>query len=195
MIPVMRACEGCRRRKIKCDAATTNTWPCSACTRLKLGCVPPTVNYDRDFQQNTQTFEAEPGSYNNGGNTGDGYHQQMPAQQQMTEPSKVVPPIYTQQPPYPDPNMYQSMPYGGASSAHSQQSMHYTTLQTSVSALSQHTEYSPQAVYPPAPLQQQSHGSPENYAQSEYGGEDLSDLLGELKMNPAGTGKCFHCPH
>src|SRR5690554_1448797 len=37
----MRACEGCRRRKIKCDAATTNTWPCSACVRLKLQCVRP----------------------------------------------------------------------------------------------------------------------------------------------------------
>lgn len=43
----MRACEGCRRRKIKCDAATTNAWPCAACVRLKLHCVPPTVNYDR----------------------------------------------------------------------------------------------------------------------------------------------------
>jgi Fungal Zn(2)-Cys(6) binuclear cluster domain len=39
----MRACEGCRRRKIKCDAATTNTWPCSACNRLKQLCVPPTM--------------------------------------------------------------------------------------------------------------------------------------------------------
>lgn len=39
----MRACEGCRRRKIKCDAATTNTWPCSACNRLKQSCVPPTM--------------------------------------------------------------------------------------------------------------------------------------------------------
>ncbi|KAB8304169.1 hypothetical protein EYC80_003588 [Monilinia laxa] len=187
-LKVMRACEGCRRRKIKCDAATTNTWPCSACTRLKLGCVPPTVNYDRDFQQNHQTFEAESGQYNNGGNSGDGYHQQVSVQQQMSGPSKVVPPIYTQQPSYSDPNnMYQTIPYGGASSAHSQQSMHYNTLQTPVSALSQHTEYSPQTVYPPAPLQQQTHDSPENYTQSEYGGEDLADLLGELKMNPAGT--------
>ena len=44
---VMRACEGCRRRKIKCDAATSNQWPCAACVRLKLHCVPPTVNYER----------------------------------------------------------------------------------------------------------------------------------------------------
>ena len=47
MYLVMRACEGCRRRKIKCDAATSNQWPCAACVRLKLHCVPPTVNYDR----------------------------------------------------------------------------------------------------------------------------------------------------
>lgn len=44
---VMKACEGCRRRKIKCDAATTNTWPCAACVRLKSQCVPPSLNYDR----------------------------------------------------------------------------------------------------------------------------------------------------
>ncbi|KAL8732632.1 MAG: hypothetical protein Q9166_002607 [cf. Caloplaca sp. 2 TL-2023] len=46
-LKVMRACEGCRRRKIKCDAATTNSWPCAACVRLKLQCVPPSLNYDR----------------------------------------------------------------------------------------------------------------------------------------------------
>lgn len=43
---VMRACNGCRKRKIKCDAATTNAWPCSACTRLKLVCVPPTIGQE-----------------------------------------------------------------------------------------------------------------------------------------------------
>ncbi|KAL4981796.1 hypothetical protein BDW68DRAFT_73007 [Aspergillus falconensis] len=48
-LKVMRACNGCRKRKIKCDAATTNTWPCSACTRLKLVCVPPTIGQEGDF--------------------------------------------------------------------------------------------------------------------------------------------------
>ncbi|KAF8469706.1 hypothetical protein BDZ91DRAFT_63478 [Kalaharituber pfeilii] len=56
-LKVMRACEGCRRRKIKCDAATTNTWPCSACVRLKLHCVPPMVQYDRDFVPNQNVIE------------------------------------------------------------------------------------------------------------------------------------------
>jgi hypothetical protein len=57
---VMRACEGCRRRKIKCDAATTNSWPCAACTRLKLNCVPPTVSYEKDSgQPGVHTFEIQ----------------------------------------------------------------------------------------------------------------------------------------
>ena len=54
---VMRACEGCRRRKIKCDAATTNTWPCSACVRLKLRCVPPMVQYDQDSSASQATLD------------------------------------------------------------------------------------------------------------------------------------------
>ena len=43
----LRPCEGCRTRKIICDSMTTNLWPCAACVRLKLHCVPPTVNYNR----------------------------------------------------------------------------------------------------------------------------------------------------
>lgn len=38
---MIRACRECRRKRIKCDAATTNTWPCSACIRLKLSCARP----------------------------------------------------------------------------------------------------------------------------------------------------------
>ncbi|KAF2435693.1 hypothetical protein EJ08DRAFT_692270 [Tothia fuscella] len=59
-LKVMRACEGCRRRKIKCDAATTNSWPCAACTRLKLNCIPPTVSYEKDSSiPGVQTFELQ----------------------------------------------------------------------------------------------------------------------------------------
>lgn len=59
-LKVMRACEGCRRRKIKCDAATTNSWPCAACTRLKLNCIPPTVSYEKDSgQPGVHTFELQ----------------------------------------------------------------------------------------------------------------------------------------
>ncbi|OAX78388.1 hypothetical protein ACJ72_07305, partial [Emergomyces africanus] len=65
-LKVMRACNGCRKRKIKCDAATTNTWPCSACTRLKLVCIPPTISQDGDFSSHGQMPESsqQPGSMN-----------------------------------------------------------------------------------------------------------------------------------
>ncbi|KAK6533042.1 hypothetical protein TWF281_007204 [Arthrobotrys megalospora] len=66
-LKVMRACEGCRRRKIKCDAATTNTWPCSACKRLKLTCVPPTMQFDKGFQTQTIDFGDDGDGHSSGG--------------------------------------------------------------------------------------------------------------------------------
>lgn len=53
-LKVMRACEGCRKRKIKCDAATTNSWPCAACKRLKLTCVPPLGGIDGEIVDGTE---------------------------------------------------------------------------------------------------------------------------------------------
>ncbi|TVY90949.1 Cutinase transcription factor 1 alpha [Lachnellula willkommii] len=190
-LKVMRACEGCRRRKIKCDAATTNTWPCSACIRLKLHCVPPTVNYDRDFPLDGQAFEADRVVYEGGGNGDDDYHQQVSMQQhQLTSPHKNIPPIYTQQLPYSSEpvGVYQNVPYGAPSSAHSQPSMHYNnSMQTPVSIIDQHQQYPPQNVFPTPPLQGSHPESPETYEQDQYGQQDLSDLLGELRMNEAGT--------
>ena len=189
----MRACEGCRRRKIKCDAATTNTWPCSACIRLKLHCVPPTVNYDRDYPLNGQPFEAERVVYEGGGNGDDDYHQQVSMQQQhqLTSPHKNIPPIYTQQLPYSSEavGVYQTVPYGAPSSAHTQTSMHYNSMQTPVSIIDQHQQYTPQNVFPTPPLQGSHPESPETYEQDQYGQQDLADLLGELRMNEAGTGE------
>ncbi|KAJ9615056.1 hypothetical protein H2200_001130 [Cladophialophora chaetospira] len=57
-LKVMRACEGCRRRKIKCDSATTNTWPCAACVRLKLHCVPPVGGLEGDGEELAPTRSA-----------------------------------------------------------------------------------------------------------------------------------------
>ncbi|KAF2772102.1 hypothetical protein EJ03DRAFT_213114 [Teratosphaeria nubilosa] len=54
-LKVMRACDGCRKRKIRCDGALQNgPWPCGACQRLKLKCVPPTLDPD-DEQQASHT--------------------------------------------------------------------------------------------------------------------------------------------
>ncbi|KAK5124164.1 hypothetical protein LTR85_001867 [Meristemomyces frigidus] len=55
-LKVMRACDGCRKRKIKCDGALQNgPWPCGACLRLKLKCVPPTLDQDDDQQTYVST--------------------------------------------------------------------------------------------------------------------------------------------
>ncbi len=44
-----QACEGCRRLKTRCDAATINTWPCGRCASRKLQCVPPTLNNSKAY--------------------------------------------------------------------------------------------------------------------------------------------------
>jgi hypothetical protein len=106
---------------------------------------------------------------------------------------KNVPPIYTHHIPYPDPvGVYQSGPYGDPTSAHSQGNMHYGNIQTPVSVLNvDHQPYAhSQSVYanPALPHQQSHPQSPENYEQDQYGQQNLADLLGELRMNEAGTG-------
>jgi hypothetical protein len=181
-----------QEEKNKCDAATTNIWPCSACIRLKLHCVPPTVNYnDRDFASNTQAYEPERVGYDSGGSGDDEYHQQVAMQQQMAGPHKNIPPIYTQQVPYHDPvGVYQPGSYGEPSSGHRQHGIHYNSMQTLVNVIDQNQHYTPQSVFLTPPLQRQhsSHlDSPETYEQDQYRQQNLADLLGELRMNEAGT--------
>jgi hypothetical protein len=161
---------------------------------LKLHCVPPTVNYnDREFGSNPQAYEPERVGYESGGSGDDEYHQQVAMQQQMAGPHKNVPPIYTQQVAYPETvGVYQTGSYGEPSSGHTQHGLHYNSMQTPVSVIDHHQHYTPQGVFPTPPLQQQhsSHPeSPETYEQDQYGQQNLADLLGELRMNEAGTGR------
>src|SRR5438045_6886104 len=101
----MRACEGCRRRKIKCDAATTNTWPCSACVRLKLHCIPPTVNYERDTNQAQGGNETERAvDFDPTGGPGEEDYNSHPAlSQHLTGDSRPM-----QQPAYGDHSIFQT---------------------------------------------------------------------------------------
>ncbi|KAH8905965.1 hypothetical protein BR93DRAFT_880166 [Coniochaeta sp. PMI_546] len=182
-LKVMRACEGCRRRKIKCDAATTNTWPCSACIRLKLHCVRPN---GFDGATDTQVYEPTQEQYETI-TAQDGYRQQAPLQEQQlmaSMPKQASSSLYPPQQGYPNPSaLYQSYP----ESSSMQQNLHYTDLQPAVNVVDQ--PYAPQTSFPTPPLQQSSRpgSSPESYQQDPYSQHDLADLLGSLKVNEAGT--------
>lgn len=186
----MRACEGCRRRKIKCDAATTNTWPCSACIRLKLHCVPPTVNYD---SENGQGFDGQGGQYE-GGSGEDEYQDQISLQQQMAA-QKGPHQVYPQQVQYTDNvGVYHPVSYGQPPPV--QQPLQFHSIQGPGGVIDNH--YPAQNVFPVAPLQQQQQqqqqhqqqnsASPESYGQEVYDQQALTDLLGDLRMTEAGTG-------
>ncbi|KAL9479910.1 hypothetical protein ACSS6W_004696 [Trichoderma asperelloides] len=173
---MMRACEGCRRRKIKCDAATTNTWPCSACIRLKLHCVRPN-GYDGATDSTTYETLVPPGNQ---------FQQMtMPPHPQGQAPLKSESDVYAPQAGYPDAasTSFQAMPYDGSQPQHD---IHYTTVAPPMSLVDQ--QVAPQDAFPTPPTMQQSQpgSSPGAYSDS-YQGHDLADLLGGLKMNEIGT--------
>lgn len=198
----MRACEGCRRRKIKCDAATTNTWPCSACMRLKLQCIPPSLNPDQGDQSDTQTYRS---TANTGQITFDQagevmrppYEQQMLSQPQVTS-VKTIPPIYTAPVSYANTTpLYTTGPappvaYGDPSSSHAQSMISYGNLHTPISAIDPSQPYASPSDYPfptPSMSQRTDPVTPDATDQEVWGQEDLSDLLGELRVDASGTGE------
>ncbi|KAI1076155.1 hypothetical protein F5B20DRAFT_556947 [Whalleya microplaca] len=185
-LKVMRACEGCRRRKIKCDAATTNTWPCSACIRLKLHCVRPNGQYDGSPTE-SQSYEAPRPEYEVA--HGQDSFRHMPMQQQPP------PPMMAGQPKpgmYPSPGayaehqgVYSPVPYGDAPGP--QHHMQYASV-PQVGVMDQ--SYAPASVFPTPPMHQHSahsESSPESHYADHYQQHDLADLLGALKVNEAGT--------
>ena len=184
---VMRACEGCRRRKIKCDAATTNTWPCSACTRLKLHCVPPTVNQDRDFANGQDEYDAGPDYLSTSEGGVDSVPPRVTIQQPHENPARYHPM---------DPNMQYSnnlASYPPVSYSHPLQDPHHmyqTAPPTNISpsASSYHSQH---ALFPSPPGQQQ----PQLSVSVPYPGEDetaaenISEAFGELNIGVDGVGK------
>ncbi|KAJ5352279.1 hypothetical protein N7452_001253 [Penicillium brevicompactum] len=169
---MMRACNGCRKRKIKCDAATTNTWPCSACTRLKLVCVPPTIGQDGDFLpdgQGESTMETGGPS-----NSVDGHAFPVPpvyrnnSQPMNTMPSYDQMNMYSQfVPPQAQPAMYndlRSPPMTMPPQAYQQPQM-YTGPQTPSMGTSDRSLY---------------------IDNDQSTAENLSEVLGELKIDETG---------
>lgn len=186
---VMRACEGCRRRKIKCDAATTNTWPCSACIRLRLHCVRPNGQFD------SEGYETSPSSsdYANPPPMQDNFRQMPMGQQQapiMPNPAKPGPAMYAAQAAYPEnPSIYQPVAYGESPTG--QQNFHYGNVAPPMSVMGGQ-QYDPSQHMPSPPHQGggKDDGSPEVYGHDDsYQQQDLSDLLGSLRVDEAGSGE------
>lgn len=94
--------------------------------------------------------------------------------------------------------LYQPMQYAENSPVAT--GMHYTTVPPSVgvvdhsyaSQASQSHSQAHASLFPTPPMQQcnRPDSPPESY-QDPYGQQDLSELLGTLKLNDAGTGKLF----
>lgn len=173
----MRACNGCRKRKIKCDAATTNTWPCSACNRLRLVCVPPTIGQDGEFGPDGQSYEsveAGPSA------TAETSHPTFPAPPTYRDTNQ---PTMGSMPSYDGMNMYSQFVPAPAS-----QPAMYNDLRSPPIVMPQ--TYQQSSVFsrpPPSSLGAASdHGV---YAESEQStAENLSDVLGELKIDETGIG-------
>ena len=185
-LSVMRACEGCRRRKIKCDSATTNQWPCAACSRLKQHCVPPTVNYDRMYGASATASGLERVlDFDNSSGSGDeGYGSANTNVSQLYELA--------------DPAEHLNQPqasYSGALGAFqsptyvdSTPNQHDYGAYHSVTPID--TSFSSQAVFE-TPLSRSVTAPEASYVwpNDHDAAANLSDVLGQLKITEAGIGR------
>lgn len=196
----MRACEGCRRRKIKCDAATTNEWPCSACKRLKLHCVPPSLNYDVETLHSSTAYEPEqPPSY---GITNGGGAEQF--QQQRSAPTQLFPGNETSgQKAGNQISFHNGVGSYGTSSFQTQVNgqdgsmpMSYPTTHDQPVDINDLSYPSNVLFSSPPGHPSAANASPESWQSDPYSSENLSDALGELKIHEDGVGMaviCFRC--
>lgn len=166
----MRACTGCRKRKIKCDAATTNTWPCSACTRLKVVCVPPSIGQDGDLAG--QGVEADPISSMGPTTTLDPSPQAFPMSQSFGQPGR---PSIGSVSPYSDGSgmFHQFIPPPG---------------QPSLYGSPPHPSYQPQMFAGPQAPSLATSESDFLLDNDQSTAENLSEVLGELKIDETGIG-------
>ncbi|KAI9886199.1 MAG: hypothetical protein M1823_001995 [Watsoniomyces obsoletus] len=190
-LKVMRACEGCRRRKIKCDAATTNSWPCSACVRLKLQCIPPSLN---------QEFETGDGSGSyDYGKMEDSMNEEIPAQRAGHRPLQPHPTLSGGVP-------LQSLPqrvsfgngganygaaaaplYGVDQTQDGPFTLSFAGLQDSTGDLSE-LQYQPTVSFAtPSSQTAATIATPESWQSDPYSPEHLSDALGELRVDESGV--------
>lgn len=175
---VMRACNGCRKRKIKCDAATTNTWPCSACTRLKLVCVPPAIGQDGDFSSGQGPEGYQPhslGTFNapESSHSLSSYAIPQPYRDGVSPHGQIMPhyndgvgsfPNYAPEPVSSQSSLYEARP--------------------------PHSSYQPQQMFPVPHTETMGTTEGVELGDHEHStAENLSEVLGELKIDETGIGK------
>lgn len=180
----MRACEGCRRRKIKCDAATTNAWPCAACVRLKLHCVPPTVNYDRTHSAPGHVSGLESVlDFDNSSHSGDeDYRHQTSASAPRGLQSNGSNGAMNSRGPFRNGlNMFHTPPY--SESALSQDDFSYGMVPALDGSFQGTHPYGPSTGISFGPI----NGIP-TWSNEQYSVADLSSVLGELKIDEDGVG-------
>ncbi|KAI9828650.1 MAG: hypothetical protein M1832_001753 [Thelocarpon impressellum] len=194
-LKVMRACEGCRRRKIKCDAATTNTWPCSACIRLKLHCVPPTVNYDRELAPGEQGYEpGKGGDFDTSDGSGEeDYNQHLSLQHQLVDERHSSQGHAAHIPYAESVGVYQTTaPYMMASDSNPRSmSIPYTGFHDPSVVVPDTSYHHHDAIFstpPHQPIHQTAHASktPESWHSGQYS-PTLIETLGELKIDENGV--------
>ena len=184
----MRACEGCRRRKIKCDAATTNAWPCAACVRLKLQCVPPTVNYNRPHTQPGHVTGLEGVlDFDNSGSSGEEDYGQGSMVQNVYQLGSGPEMIGSSHTPY---SGSMGATYTPSYSDHSDSHLQYdpvTSVPLGTSGPSYHSQTS---FHLPGINSVQMPEKSNTWPQShdEVSAANLSDVLGELKIDETGVG-------
>ena len=180
---VMRACAACRRRKIKCDAATTNTWPCAPCVKQQLECVPPSS--DKDGQDVSLEDQRQ--------NAFATYPTAIPS----TSPPNVT--TYQQQINVPPAYSYaSSLP--SATSEHFQGSIAGSDIQHSAFGHDSITPVTPQEVLGPGFQPQSIQKSPTTASvsaathHSDSQDSELANVLQDLKIDQGGVGK-LPCPY
>ena len=180
----MRACEGCRKRKIKCDAATTNSWPCAACVRLKLTCVPPTVNYNHahvGLPPSTSGLESVLDFGDSSGDSADEGFAPRPAKRLVyrrpdplsTTKASYAPGIAAFTPT----TATASIPYGAVATP--------TLPANNAQYYAQPGFHGPIAVSQPS----RTPKTAESWPREEFSVRDLQNIMGSLKVDDNGTGK------
>ena len=176
----MRACAACRRRKIKCDAATTNTWPCGPCVKQQLECVPPSSDKegqnDAPDDQRSTNFH----SYHQSTSTPDSAHGVTTYPHQVNVPASYT--YATSSLPSSTSTFFDNSISG--SSVTPQSISHDSLTPLTPQSYPQQTFHSPQ--YQPSPS---GLSASELSHKSDTPDGELADVLRELKIDQGGVGK------